>query len=406
MSNLTNKHIILGVTGGIAAYKTPDIVRRLRDRGAVVRVVMTDNAKAFITPLTLQAVSHHPVHDNLLDEKAEAAMGHIELARWADAILIAPATANSISQLAEGKASGLLSTLCLASKARKVLAPAMNQQMWRDAATAQNIKTLKQRDYTIIGPAEGSQACGDVGPGRMLEAADIAQQLEGLFVTGELAGLKVLMTAGPTVEPIDPVRFLSNHSSGRMAYALAQACIEANAQVTLVSGPTNLPAPPKAGLLTVRTAEEMYAKVMNNVESCDIFIAVAAVADYRVKKIHLEKIKKSNENMLLELIPNPDIVKSVANLPKSRPFVVGFAAETSNLLGYAKDKLKQKNLDMIIANPVGLQTQGFASDKNEVSVLWPQGEKSIPLTRKEVLARELVTIIANYYYEKHPIKNT
>jgi len=396
--SLENKQILLGVTGGIAAYKTAELTRLLIKAGAFVRVVMTRGAQAFVTPLTFQALSGEPVRTELLDPEHEAAMGHIELARWADLILIAPATANFIERLATGRADDLLSTLCLASASPIMLAPAMNQQMWKQQATQDNIKILQQRDINIIGPAEGDQACGDIGPGRMLEPQEILSQAEQHFHTGALACKQILITAGPTREPIDPVRFLSNRSSGKMGYALAQAAVEAGATVTLVSGPVVLATPRGVKKVSVETAEEMYSTVLENINHADIFIATAAVSDYRPAMTATQKIKKSSDNFTLELQPNPDILAEVAAL-ETPPFTVGFAAETESLEKHAQEKLKRKKLDMIAANPVN-NHQGFDQNENQLTVFWSDGKQHFPLTSKHKIARQLLNLIAEKYHSK------
>lgn len=392
MKALTNKQIVLGVTGGIAAYKSADLVRRLREAGATVRVVMTEGAKEFITPLTMQAVSGFPVHDDLFDLQAEAAMGHIELARWADAIIIAPGTADFIARLAHGEAGDLLTTICIAAKSPIAIAPAMNQGMWKNPLTQENIQHLQKNGVKIFGPGIGDQACGDVGPGRMIEPPEIVEKIAGLFQTGIFSGKRVLITAGPTHEAIDPVRYITNASSGKMGYALAEAFIEAGALVTLVSGPVFLTPPKRAKVIPVVNAKDMLDAVMANVSDADIFCSVAAVADYRAKEIATQKIAKKSSNLVLELERNPDIVASVANLPK-KPFVIGFAAETENLRANAKAKLKNKKLDMIIANQVGKEI-GIGSDDNAVTVLWDGEEKVFARMSKAKLARELVEFIA------------
>ncbi len=391
---LANKNILLGITGSIAAYKSPEIVRRLRDAGANVRVAMTQNAQRFITPLTLQAVSGHPVHDDLFDEQAEAAMGHIELARWADAILIAPATADVMARLAYGHANDLLTTLCLATEAPIVIAPAMNQGMWNHTLTQENRQRLLQKNMMVLDTAEGSQACGDTGFGRMLEPLTIIDKLNKLFANDLLAGKKVLVTAGATQEAIDPVRYITNGSSGKMGYALAEAAREAGAIVTIVSGPVHLPAPVASSVISVTTAEEMHAAVMERIADYDIFLAVAAVSDYRCATIAAQKIHKRDAPETLTLIRNPDIVASVAALSQP-PFIAGFAAETENLLEQAQQKRQRKKMNMIIANLVGKQV-GMRSDDNEVIVI---GEKitSLPLMSKTKLARELIQLIAREY---------
>lgn len=391
---IQNQKIILGVTGGIAAYKCADLARRLREAGAEVRVVMTRAAKEFITPLTMQAVSGNPVHHDLLDPNAEAAMGHIELARWAEMILIAPASADFIAKLTHGFADDLLSTLCLATTAPIVLAPAMNQQMWLNVATQQNVKTLLMRAVKILGPASGEQACGEVGIGRMLEPQDIVQALSP---TPLLAQKNILITAGPTQENIDPVRYISNYSSGKMGYALAEAAMLHGANVTLISGPVNLTTPKNIKRIDVKTAKQMQAAVLDKIVNTDIFISVAAVADYRCKNIADSKIKKSQNNLTLELERNPDILASVANLSE-RPFIVGFAAETNDVITNAKIKLKNKNIDMIAANQVGEAIGfGFGADQNQLSVIWNGGEKMLPLTSKKILAQQLMALIAEQY---------
>jgi phosphopantothenoylcysteine decarboxylase/phosphopantothenate--cysteine ligase len=388
-NSLIHKHIIIGVTGGIAAYKIPDFIRRLRDAGAIVRVVMTENAKQFITPLTLQAVSGHPVHDDLFDLQAEAAMGHIELARWADAIVIAPASAGFIARLVNKDANNLLTTLCLATSAPIAIAPAMNQGMWKKVEL--QMAPLEQQGIHIFGPGEGSQACGDIGLGRMLEPLELVEKTAGLFQTGGLAGKKVMITAGPTHEPIDPVRFMTNGSSGKMGYALAIAAYEAGADVILISGPVKLAKPQGIPVRDVVTAEEMLAAVMQEIEGCDIFIGVAAVSDYRPKTIAMQKIPKQEMAMTLELTRNPDIIAAVASLP-NRPIVIGFAAETNDVLEKAKVKMQTKKLDMIIANQVGAG-RGMDSDENTVTVISKEGQTTFPLNSKERLARLLIDLI-------------
>lgn len=396
MDALQNKNILVGVTGGIAAYKSPDLVRRLREVGANVQVVMTPAAKEFITPLTLQAVSGNAVHSDLLDPSAEAAMGHIELARWADLILIAPASADFIARLAHGQANDLLSTLCLATTAKIILAPAMNQQMWLNAATQENIQRLLGRGMDVFGPAEGSQACGEFGPGRMLEPQQLLQYLLHLITPKLFKGERMLITAGSTREAIDPIRYISNRSSGKMGFALAEAASAAGADVVLIAGPTNLPTPYKVLRIDVETGKEMYRAVHSHVENCDLFLAAAAVADYRCKTIAQQKIKRSKDELTLVLTPNPDILASVVKLPK-QPFVVGFAAETEKLLINAQKKFDKKQLDLIIANHVGLKEQGFESDYNEVTVLWETGQRSFPLANKKQLAADLMVLIAERY---------
>lgn len=412
MSSLTNKRILLGVTGGIAAYKSADLVRRLQDAGADVRVVMTRAAQEFITPLTLQALSGKPVHTELLDVEAEAAMGHIELARWADLILVAPASADFLSKLCHGEGGDLLSTLCLAAKSEIAVAPAMNQAMWASAATQANLNVLTERGVRMIGPAAGSQACGDVGMGRMLEPLAICDEVASYFQCGALAGRKVIITAGPTREAIDPVRYISNHSSGKMGYALAQAAVEAGAETILVSGPTQLAAPERVRLISVESALDMLAAVEANIGDADMFIGAAAVADYRPASVAEQKLKKSEGmSSTLELVENPDIIRAVA-ARETKPFTVGFAAETKDVKAYASAKLRAKNLDVIIANDVSRADIGFNSDNNavwvlrnvaaiggEASHLPVGGEEFIDSMSKSQLARLLILKMADYLNE-------
>jgi len=395
MGYLSGKHILLGVTGGIAAYKSAELVRRLREQGAGVRVVMTQAAQAFITPLTLQALSGRPVHTELLDSDAEAAMGHIELARWADAVLVAPATADCLARLAQGRADDLLTAICLATEAPLAVAPAMNRAMWRNPATQENMARLERRGIHRFGPEAGEQACGETGPGRMAEPETLLLQLAGLFQTGTLAGRHVLVTAGPTREALDPVRYLSNRSSGKMGFAIATAAAEAGARVTLVSGPVNLPTPAGIDRIDVETAAQMHAAVMQRVASADICIAAAAVADYRPAQAAGQKLKKSAATMSLELERNPDIVAAVAALAGG-PFTVGFAAETESTASNARGKLQAKSLDMIAANTVG-PGLGFDADDNELQVFWDAGSRRLPRARKTRLARELIALVAERY---------
>ena len=405
MSSPPNRRIVLGVAGGIAAYKAADLVRRLREHNFDVRVVMTASAREFVAPLTFQAVSSNPVHCDLLDEQAEAGMGHIELARWADLVLIAPATANVIARLAHGLADDLLTTLCLATTAPVVLAPAMNQQMWQASATRANVLALLDRGVSMLGPGEGDQACGEVGPGRMLEpdeiAARIATRAAARFRGGVLDGVEVLVTAGPTREALDPVRYLTNHSTGKMGYAVASAAADAGARVSLVSGPTALPAHPGVERIDVTSAEEMYAEVIARAARCDIFIAAAAVADYRPARVAEQKIKKGDGPRSVDLVRTPDIVAAVAAMDDG-PFTVGFAAETESVRAHAQDKLERKGLDMIAANRVGLPDRGFASDRNALSVLWRDGARELDLAPKAELARSLVALVAERYRAEHP----
>ncbi len=396
MLRLQNKRIILGIGGGIAAYKSADLVRRLKDLGADVRVVMTRGAQEFITPLTMQALSGRPVHTELLDTAAEAAMGHIELARWADLVIIAPATAEIIARLSQGNANDLLTTLILASDAQIALAPAMNQAMWRDQVTQNNIEQLRQRAMHILGPAAGSQACGDTGFGRMLEAEQLAQACADCFQQQSLTGKHLLITAGPTREAIDPVRYISNHSSGKMGFALAQAGIEAGARVTLVCGPVQLPTPDRVERINVTSAQDMLL-ACEAAMPCDILIAAAAVADYRPEQIAEHKLKKdpgNSDGMLLRLVRNPDILATLAARP-DRPFCVGFAAETQNILHYAAGKLSAKNLDLIVANDVSGQSIGFNSDDNAITVIdRNHRQTAFSQTSKTKLARQLLAYIS------------
>jgi phosphopantothenoylcysteine decarboxylase/phosphopantothenate--cysteine ligase len=398
MNELTGKHVLLGVTGGIAAYKSAELVRLLRRQGAHVRVVMTVAATEFVTPLTFQALSGNPVHTDLLDAGAEAAMGHIELARWADVLLIAPATADFIARLVSGRANDLLTAVCLVCDATVAIAPAMNRVMWDNPATRDNLGTLKTRAVRVLGPAEGAQACGESGPGRMLEPAELVTALSDVFNSGVLAGRRVLVTAGPTREAIDPVRYLGNRSSGRMGYAVAAAATEAGADVLLISGPVSLAIPARLRHIDVESAAEMYAAVMDEITGTDIFISVAAVADYRPQTIAEQKLKKTAATLSLELTRNPDILADVAALPEP-PFTVGFAAETQAIISNARDKLRVKKLDMIAANAVG-QQQGFNCEDNALHVIWAQGEQQLALTGKVKLARQLVAIIAERFITK------
>ena len=394
MAELDGKRVLLGVTGGIAAYKSPDLVRRLRERGAEVQVVMTAGAARFVTPMTFQAVSGRAVRDHLWDEAAEAAMGHIELARWADLILVAPASADFVARLAAGLAGDLLATLCLASEAPVAVAPAMNRVMWAAPATQHNIGLLAERKVVVLGPGEGDQACGETGAGRMLEPDDLAARAAGLLAAGDgvLNGKTVVITAGPTREPIDPVRYITNRSSGKMGYALAAAARNAGARVTLISGPVNLPAPAGVCRVEVETAEQMLNATTEAVADADVFIGAAAVADYRPRQAAEHKIKKSGEGMELSMTRAPDILATVAKA-SPRPFVVGFAAETQNLEANARKKLEHKRLDLIAANLVGSGV-GFDCDDNALLVLWADGRQQMPPDTKIRLAEQLVELIA------------
>jgi phosphopantothenoylcysteine decarboxylase/phosphopantothenate--cysteine ligase len=396
VESLINKNILLGVTGGIAAYKSAEIVRGLKKAGSSVRVVMTQSAQEFITPLTLQALSGNPVSTDLLDAEAEAAMGHIELARWADAILIAPATANTIARLSSGRADDLLSSITLAFDGPIGLAPAMNQAMWKDERTQSNIKNLENKDFSLYGPGSGEQACGDVGLGRMLEPSEIVELFASLFKAGSLSNKSVLITAGPTQEPIDPVRYVTNRSSGKMGYALAEAAVEAGAQVTLVSGPVNIKPPASCNFISVETAQEMYDAVMHHVSGKDVYIGTAAVADYSPTKVEGSKIKKdgSNESLVLEMKENQDILKTVSD-KEDRPYVVGFAAETEDLLKNARKKLEKKKLDLIIANDVSDKSIGFDSEENEVTLITNSEEVLLDRSSKKKIAKRIVEFISN-----------
>ena len=393
MAHLFQRRILLAVCGGIAAYKSAEVLRQLQTRGATVRVLMTRAAQEFITPLTMQALSGFPVHSELLDEEAERGMGHIELARWADLLLIAPATADCLARLAQGRGDDLLSAVALATTAPLLLAPAMNQQMWASAATQHNLALLEERGARRVGPDSGAQACGETGPGRMSDPAQIAAAAAATFDSGLLAGQRVVITAGPTREALDPVRFLSNHSSGRMGFALARAASDAGAAVTLIAGPVQLPTPERVRRVDVVSAAEMLAASLEATADCDIFIACAAVADYRPAKVAANKIKKAGETLSLSLERNPDIVATVA-AGAAAPFTVGFAAETQNLRGHALDKLERKGLAMVVANAVGGDRGGVDSEDNAALLLWPGGEREIPLCSKAALARQVLEQVA------------
>jgi phosphopantothenoylcysteine decarboxylase / phosphopantothenate---cysteine ligase len=385
--------VLLGVTGGIAAYKSPDLVRRLIERGADVQVVMTSAAQKFVSPTSFQAVSGRPTRNDLWDEAAEAAMGHIELARWAQVVMIAPASADFIARLAAGRADDLLATLCLATEAPIVLAPAMNRVMWANKATQTNVDTLISRGIRILGPASGNQACGEVGAGRMWEPVKLAESLlEPPANAGILSGLNILITAGPTRERIDPVRYLTNRSSGKMGFAVAAAAHEAGAHVTLVTGPVQLATPGGITRINVESARDMYAAVHRQVADTDVFIAAAAVADFQPVTVAKQKIKKQGVAVKLDLEPAPDIIKSVADMAK-RPFVVGFAAETNDVEDNARSKLKRKKLDMIAANQVG-EGIAFDCDDNALTVIWPGGKIEVARGPKIEVARQLIALIA------------
>ncbi|WP_404416951.1 bifunctional phosphopantothenoylcysteine decarboxylase/phosphopantothenate--cysteine ligase CoaBC [Marinospirillum sp.] len=405
MTGLINKKVLLGISGGIAAYKTAYLARLLVKAGAEVRVVMTEGAKAFIQPLTFQALTGHPVHDALLDEEAEAGMGHIELARWADLVFIAPASADLMARLAVGMANDLMTTLCLATSAPVHLAPAMNQGMWQHPATQRNCVLLQELGYHLLPPAEGEQACGDLGPGRMPEPEELFSRIEGLFQTKQdlpAQGLKITITAGPTQEPLDPVRYLSNHSSGKMGYALAAAAAELGAQVTLISGPVDLPTPPGVQRQKITTTQELLTACQNVQADTDIFIACAAVVDYRVEEVAGHKIKKQQDQkeLVLKLVENPDVLATIAN-SQPRPFCVGFAAETQKVEDYARQKLERKNLDAIVANDVSDTNIGFGSDDNRVTLLYRQARTihrlELPQASKQQLSQQLLLEICKLY---------
>ncbi len=402
MMSLAGKKIVLGVSGGIAAYKTPELVRRLRDRGAEVRVAMTEGAKAFITPLSLQAVSGYPVSDSLLDPAAEAAMGHIELGKWADLVILAPATADLIARVTAGMANDLVTTICLATPSPVAVVPAMNQQMYRNAATQHNLSVLAARGVQLWGPDSGSQACGDVGPGRMLDPLAIVDLAAAHFSPVKtLQHLNIMITAGPTQELLDPVRYITNKSSGKMGFAIAAAAARLGANVTLVSGPVSLPTPAGVKRVDVVTALEMEAAVQAQVQSQQIFIGCAAVADYRAAAVADEKIKKQGDEITIKMVKNPDIVAGVAALNTNRPYVVGFAAETNNVEEYARQKRIRKNLDLICANDVSDANQGFNSDSNALHLFWQDGDKVLPLERKALLGQLLLDEIVTRYDEKN-----
>ena len=395
MGQLTQRHILVAISGGIAAYKGAELVRLLKKQGAVVRVILSRGATEFITPLTMQALSGEPTHTELLDEAAEAGMGHIELARWADLMIIAPATADVIARLAQGRADDLLTTVALATPAPVAVAPAMNQQMWSHAATQENIQMLAARDIQIVGPDAGEQACGDVGPGRLLEPEAIVMALSQRFDNRLLEGRRVVITAGPTVEAIDPVRYLSNHSSGKMGYALASACADAGAQVELISGPVHLAPPDRVTMYPVTSAEEMCERALALADGADLFIGAAAVADYRPESISPQKIKKQNgEAPVITLVENPDIIASVSQLANRPSLVAGFAAETQSVIEHARKKRLRKGLDMIVANDVSDPDTTFGSEQNAVHLITEAEEKSLPLASKRVIAEQIVIAVA------------
>jgi len=394
VSGLQGQRILLGVSGGIAAYKAADLVRRLRERGAEVRVVMTGSAQHFVGAATFQALSGHPVRSSLWDEAAEAAMGHIELARWANRVLIAPASANTISRLAQGRADDLLSTLCLATEAPLLVAPAMNRVMWANPATQANVATLQSRGVTVLGPGRGDQACGEVGDGRMLEPLELVAALEASLLPPRLTGRRLLVSAGPTYEDIDPVRFVGNRSSGKMGFALAAAAAAMGAEVTLVAGPVALPTPPGVRRIDVRSAQGLREAVLAALSGQDAYLGAAAVADYTPGEVREHKIKKTGETLVLELVRTPDVLAEVAAHPQRPRLVVGFAAETEDMGAYARDKLARKRLDLIAANPVG-GGRGFEADDNALTVYWQDGHRDIPRAPKAVVARQLLELIAD-----------
>ncbi len=401
---LNSKHIVVVVSGGIAAYKSAEFVRALQSAGAQVRVAMTDSATRFVTPLTFQALSGFPVHTHDDGNMDSAGMDHISLARWADAIVVAPATANLLAKLSHGIADTFVTSLCLAHEGILAVAPAMNRAMWHHPATQQNINALKARQVSILGPADGLQACGESGQGRMLEPGQLLKLCSSLFSNQQLSGKHVVITAGPTIEPIDPVRFITNRSSGRMGYALADAAIDAGARVCVISGPAHLNRNDRVHYLDVETAQQMYQATQQQCATADIFIAAAAVSDYTPDKYHNHKIKKSSNELCLTLKRTPDILKEIRQLYKHL-FCVGFAAETDNLTLHATEKLHAKSLDMIIANQVGLEGQGFDSDYNAIEIISPQGNESISRARKSYIARLIISRISNLLNEKNKHTN-
>lgn len=394
--SLSGKRIVLGVSGGIAAYKSADLVRRLKEAGAEVQVVMTAGAQRFVTPLTFQALSGKPVRTELWDMAAEHAMGHIELGRWAELILVAPATADCIAHLAHGLATDLLTTLCLATEAPIAIAPAMNWAMWNSAATQDNLATLRQRNVQILGPGEGELAEGEVGVGRMLEPAEMVAMLDQ--APRPLTGVDVLITAGPTREPLDPVRFVSNRSSGKMGFAVARAAAEAGAKVTLVTGPVHLVTPRDVLRVDVETAAEMHAAVMKRAKQAQVFIAAAAVADYAPKRAATQKIKKKSASLEVKMARTADILAEVAAL-KSAPYTVGFAAETEKLEAHAREKLTKKHLDLLAANLVG-KGKGFDTDDNALTLYWKGGTQQLSNAPKLEIARQLIQVIGTHYKKK------
>ncbi len=396
MKSLTNKRVLLGVSAGIAAYKTPDLVRKLTELGAEVQIILSKNADQFVAPLSLQAVSGHAVHNYAMTAESESGMGHIDLARWADIVLIAPATANVMARLCQGNADELLTTVCVATEAPIAVAPAMNQQMWQNAASEANIAALESRGVHILGPDAGEQACGEVGPGRMLQPTDIAARVGSLFQNTQLTGKRIMITAGPTWEALDPVRGITNHSSGKMGYALAEAAIEAGAEVTLVSGPTHIAKPERANIVDVVSALDMHSAVMSSIDQQDIFIGVAAVADYRPVDSADQKIKKNADEMTITMVKNPDILADVASRD-TPPFCVGFAAETNDVVEYARGKLERKKLDLIAANHVGGSETGFGTPDNAITLISNDNAIELPKQNKSSLARQLISEISKAF---------
>ena len=397
MNTLTNKRVLLGVSGSIAAYKSPDIVRRLQDLGAEVRVIVTDGGKEFVSERSLQTISKNKVYSNLWDKEAELAMGHIELAKWSDIVIIAPASANTIAKLCHGRADDLLSTVILATDAKVMLAPSMNQQMFASKAMKDNLKILLKRDIDIIEPGFGEQACGDIGEGRLAEPLDIAKQAADLFTSSSLSGKKVLITLGGTIEAIDPVRYISNHSSGKMGMALAHECIQAGAKTTLIIGSISIDIEKRAEVIRIVSAEDMYKAVMQRIESQDLFISCAAVADFRPKNISNNKIKKNNTSVTIELIKNKDILASVCQLNK-KPICIGFAAETENFIDNARAKLASKQCEAIILNDVSQSEIGLNSDENEVHFITKENCEKIEKNSKQIIAEKVIQKITNYYF--------
>jgi len=397
MNNLTNKRILLGVSGSIAAYKSPDIVRRLQDLGAEVRVIITSGGREFVSELSLQTVSKNKVHDNLWDKEAELAMGHIELAKWADAVIIAPASANTIARLCHGKADDLLTTVILATNAFVLIAPSMNQQMFSSKAIKENLKILNNRGVVNINPGFGKQACGDIGEGRLAEPREIAKQVANIFSNSSLNGKKVLITIGGTIEAIDPVRYISNHSSGKMGMALAHACIQAGAETTLIVGSISVKVEKRAEITYVTSADEMYEAVMEKINTQDLFIGCAAVADFKPTKISQNKIKKDSKLASIELTKNKDILESVCKL-KNKPICIGFAAETENFLANAIAKLNYKKCDAIILNDISRSEIGLNSDENEVHFISQEKTEKIDKSSKQVIAEKIIKKVTKYFF--------